>query len=83
MVHCYSIARQYLRYSISMLITFHRYSGTNTNCLNLGSYNYLGFAENLGPCAEAAKEATYKYGTAVSSARRDFGEKLCTITHTL
>ena len=59
-----------------MLITIDRYSGTNTNCLNLGSYNYLGFAENSGPCASAAKEATYKYGVAVSSARRDFGKKL-------
>ena len=46
-----------------------------TNCLNLGSYNYLGFAENSGVCADAAKEATYKYGAAVCSTRRDFGKK--------
>ena len=49
--------------------------GTTTNCLNLGSYNYLGFAENTGVCADAAKEATYKYGAAVCSTRRDFGKR--------
>ena len=54
----------------------HRHPGTTTNCLNLGSYNYLGFAENRGPCADASKEATYKYGAAVCSSRRDFGEIL-------
>lgn len=45
----------------------------STHCLNLGSYNYLGFAEDTGPCAEAAQAATYKYGAAVCSVRRDFG----------
>ena len=57
-----------------VFIIFCRHPGTTTNCLNLGSYNYLGFAENSGPCADAAKEATYKYGVAVCSPRRDFGK---------
>ncbi len=51
----------------------HRFPGTTTRCLNLSSYNYLGFAESTGPCAEAATEATYKYGAGSCSTRRDLG----------
>lgn len=40
---------------------------------NMGSYNYLGFAENTGACAEAAIEATHKYGVGVSSTRSEMG----------
>ena len=38
-----------------------------------GSYNYLGFAENEGPCASAALEATSEYGCGVASSRRELG----------
>ncbi|KAK6048253.1 hypothetical protein COOONC_14243 [Cooperia oncophora] len=31
-----------------------RYPGTQTNVINVGSYNYLGFAQTSGPCADAA-----------------------------
>ena len=48
-------------------------TGTTTNCLNLGSYNYLGFAQTTGPCADAAIEAIYDYGVGSNSARRDYG----------
>uniref|UniRef100_A0A8C5I3P3 serine C-palmitoyltransferase n=1 Tax=Gouania willdenowi TaxID=441366 RepID=A0A8C5I3P3_GOUWI len=41
--------------------------------LNLGSYNYLGFAENKGPCADAAIEATQAYGVGVGSTRCEMG----------
>ncbi|XP_035263156.1 serine palmitoyltransferase 2 [Anguilla anguilla] len=41
--------------------------------INLGSYNYLGFAENTGVCAEAAAEVTKKYGVGVSSTRQEIG----------
>lgn len=41
--------------------------------INLGSYNYLGFAENTGRCAEAAAEVTKKYGVGVSSTRQEMG----------
>ncbi|XGW03352.1 hypothetical protein V3C99_014944 [Haemonchus contortus] len=30
-----------------------RYRGTKTNVINVGSYNYLGFAQAKGPCADA------------------------------
>ncbi|KAK7904629.1 hypothetical protein WMY93_017236 [Mugilogobius chulae] len=41
--------------------------------INLGSYNYLGFAENTGPCADAAAEITKKYGVGVASTRQEMG----------
>nr|CAD7401789.1 unnamed protein product [Timema poppensis] len=49
------------------------YTGTETCCLNLGSYNYMGFAENTGPCAEAAIEAIKKYGLSYCSPVREMG----------
>lgn len=42
--------------------------------INMGSYNYLGFAENTGACADAAIEATQKYGAGVSSTRCEMGK---------
>ena len=51
--------------------------GTKRNCLNLGSYNYLGFAENSGPCTEAVKETLHHSGVACCSARGDYGEGRC------
>ncbi|XP_064402987.1 serine palmitoyltransferase 2-like [Halichondria panicea] len=50
-----------------------RNTGTTTRCLNLGSYNYLGFAQSSGPCAEASQEATRQYGAGSCSARKDLG----------
>lgn len=42
--------------------------------INMGSYNYLGFAENVGACADAAIESTKKYGVGVGSTRCELGE---------
>uniref|UniRef100_A0A7N6FBD0 serine C-palmitoyltransferase n=1 Tax=Anabas testudineus TaxID=64144 RepID=A0A7N6FBD0_ANATE len=41
--------------------------------INLGSYNYLGFAENTGPCADSVAEVTMKYGVGVASTRQETG----------
>lgn len=41
----------------------------------MGSYNYLGFAENVGTCADAAVEATQMYGAGVGSTRCEIGKK--------
>ncbi|KAG5265348.1 hypothetical protein AALO_G00241320 [Alosa alosa] len=41
--------------------------------LNMGSYNYLGFAENTGMCAEAAAAVTREYGVGVGSTRQEMG----------
>uniref|UniRef100_A0A8C7FLV0 Serine palmitoyltransferase, long chain base subunit 2b n=1 Tax=Oncorhynchus kisutch TaxID=8019 RepID=A0A8C7FLV0_ONCKI len=41
--------------------------------INMGSYNYLGFAENTGRCADAATESTHHYGIGVGSTRYEMG----------
>jgi serine palmitoyltransferase len=48
-------------------------TGTTTETLNLSSYNYLGFAQSDGPCADAAEQAIKKYGLSMSSPRADSG----------
>ncbi|XP_002734813.1 serine palmitoyltransferase 2-like [Saccoglossus kowalevskii] len=48
-------------------------TGKSSRCINLGSYNYLGFAENSGPCAEASLETLIKYGAGVCSTRQELG----------
>ncbi|KAJ5574977.1 Pyridoxal phosphate-dependent transferase major region subdomain 2 [Penicillium hetheringtonii] len=48
-------------------------TGTTTDTLNLSSYNYLGFAQSEGPCADVAEEAVRKYGIATPSTRAETG----------
>ena len=43
-------------------------------CINLGSYNYLGFAENHGKCTDDAIETLQNYGLTMCSSRQEFGE---------
>lgn len=47
--------------------------GTTTNAINMGSYNYLGFAENEGPRAESVAETLKQYGVGVCSTRHELG----------
>ena len=49
------------------------FTGLEKKCLNLGSYNYLGFAESSGPCAEDAIESIKKYGCSLCSPRQELG----------
>lgn len=49
------------------------FTGTETKCLNLGSYNYLGFAANSGPCAEDTEKTCRELGLAIPSPRREYG----------
>ncbi|XP_037814232.1 serine palmitoyltransferase 2-like [Lucilia sericata] len=49
------------------------FTGTETRCLNLGSYNYLGFADNSGPCADNAEKTTREFGLALCSPRVELG----------
>ncbi|XP_057370933.1 serine palmitoyltransferase 2-like [Daphnia carinata] len=49
------------------------FTNTFTKCLNMGSYNYLGFAECEGPCATAAQKTTYSLGLGVCSPRQELG----------
>lgn len=51
-----------------------RYTGRVVqDVINLGSYNYLGFAENTGPCADSVAEVTLKCGVGVASTRQEIG----------
>ncbi|XP_049868149.1 serine palmitoyltransferase 2 [Pectinophora gossypiella] len=49
------------------------WSGSRRTCINLGSYNYLGFAEGEGPAAAAAAAAARTLGLALGSARAELG----------
>ncbi|XP_065355963.1 serine palmitoyltransferase 2 [Calliphora vicina] len=49
------------------------FTGTETRCLNLGSYNYLGFADNSGPCAENSEKTTKEMGLSLCSPRVELG----------
>ncbi|KAK8058531.1 aminotransferase class I and II [Apiospora phragmitis] len=49
------------------------YTGTTTETLNLSSYNYLGFAQSEGPCADAVEDCTKKYGLSFCGPRADAG----------
>lgn len=51
----------------------YHYTGTHTETLNLSSYNYLGFAQSEGACADAAEECVRKYGISSCSPRADAG----------
>ncbi|KAF2165053.1 hypothetical protein M409DRAFT_24439 [Zasmidium cellare ATCC 36951] len=50
-----------------------RLTGTTTQTLNMSSYNYLGFAQSEGECAEAAEASVKKYGISFCSPRADSG----------
>ncbi|PSS13054.1 hypothetical protein M430DRAFT_264266 [Amorphotheca resinae ATCC 22711] len=50
-----------------------QFTGTYTETLNMSSYNYLGFAQSEGPCADAVEEAIKKYGVSAASPRADVG----------
>ncbi|XP_054714182.1 serine palmitoyltransferase 2-like [Uloborus diversus] len=43
------------------------------NAVNLGSYNYLGFAENSGKCADSVEEIILEYGNGICSTRHELG----------
>lgn len=40
----------------------------------MGSYNYLGFAEKSGRCADASENATRELGLGVCGTRHELGE---------
>lgn len=50
-----------------------QFTGTQTKCLNLGSYNYLGFAESSGQCADEVEEVIQSDGLAYCSSRTELG----------
>ncbi|KAH8233910.1 hypothetical protein KR032_003251 [Drosophila birchii] len=50
-----------------------KFTGTETRCLNLGSYNYLGFAAATGRCADESEEKAREFGLAYCSSRCELG----------
>lgn len=54
-------------------LTLCRLTGKKHHVLNFGSYNYLGFAENTGPCAEAVEKTAMKYGIGCCASRQELG----------
>lgn len=50
-----------------------QFTGTTTHCINLGSYNYMGFAESTGKCADQSIETLRKFGCASCSTRLELG----------
>jgi serine palmitoyltransferase len=50
-----------------------QFTGTTTETLNMSSYNYLGFAQSEGPCADIVEESVKKYGMSTVSSRGDVG----------
>ncbi|KAG5317264.1 SPTC2 palmitoyltransferase, partial [Pseudoatta argentina] len=50
-----------------------QFTGTKTQCINLGSYNYLGFAEASGKCADESIKTLQKFGCASCSTRLELG----------
>ncbi|KOX80375.1 Serine palmitoyltransferase 2 [Melipona quadrifasciata] len=50
-----------------------QFTGTTSECINLGSYNYLGFAEANGKCADQSIETLKKFGCANCSSRLELG----------
>ena len=54
---------------------FYRFSGKTLSSINLGSYNYLGFAENFGPCSRQAIKSIEDYGVTTCSTRHELGNQ--------
>lgn len=50
-----------------------KYTGEKMRAINLGSYNYLGFAENAGKCIDDTIEAVHKYGISTCGRRMETG----------
>lgn len=51
----------------------YQYTGKSIECLNLSSYNYLGFAQSHGVCTDNALQAVKSYGTSSCSTRNAIG----------
>uniref|UniRef100_A0A8D8T8X2 serine C-palmitoyltransferase n=1 Tax=Cacopsylla melanoneura TaxID=428564 RepID=A0A8D8T8X2_9HEMI len=50
-----------------------KFTGTESTCINLGSYNYLGFGENKGLCIERSIESVRENGCALCSTTKELG----------
>lgn len=53
-------------------LTF-EFTGEQTECLNMSSYNYLGYAESVGACADDVEEVVRRVGISSSATRSEAG----------
>ncbi|RNA31410.1 serine palmitoyltransferase 2 [Brachionus plicatilis] len=53
------------------------YTGEKIKVLNMGSYNYLGFAENDGPSSRCAIKSIEDFGVSSCSSRQELGTLRC------
>lgn len=51
-------------------------TGRKLDCLNFGSYNYLGFADDYPPCRQEVERTTLQYGVGVGGSRQELGKLL-------
>ncbi|KAF6751699.1 serine palmitoyltransferase 2 [Ephemerocybe angulata] len=49
------------------------FTGTRTRALNISSYNYLGFAQARGGCADAVEDSIKRYGVSTCGSRLEGG----------
>jgi serine palmitoyltransferase len=49
------------------------FTGRKLKVMNMGSYNYLGFVEDNGPCSTAVEHSVTKCGVGVCSTRHELG----------
>ena len=60
------------------------FTGSRTRALNISSYNYLGFAQSYGGCADAVEEAIKRYGISACGSRLEGGSSdIHTVTEAL
>ncbi|KAB0799751.1 hypothetical protein PPYR_07631 [Photinus pyralis] len=50
-----------------------KFTGRKRKCINLGSYNYLGFSDKSGYCTEMAIKALHTYGISTGATRERYG----------
>jgi 7-keto-8-aminopelargonate synthetase-like enzyme len=50
-----------------------QFTGTYTTTLNMSSYNYLGFAQSSGPCADDVHTCIFTYGISSTSPHLEVG----------
>lgn len=50
-----------------------QFTGKLKEAVNLSSYNYLGFAQSTGPCADAVEEVVHTYGLSSCGTRLEGG----------
>jgi len=53
-----------------------QFTGTTTNVINVGSYNYLGFAQPAGPCADSAVQAIDEHGIGFCTTVHERGQSV-------